>query len=148
MTGNPFLSLVLFAAGTLSILAESAEFSCYYRDNRYKFTITEEQQDKCPKWDSGREENPPLSPAQALKQAKKYIARIETAKDYAWEFEELSLLDVSGWLWRTRYRLTFRGGWTGPPVYMDCYILMDGTVIKPVVTPHRRDASSAPIKGQ
>jgi hypothetical protein len=81
MTATPILSLILFAAGILSILAESAEFSCYYRDNRYKFTITAEQQAKCPKWDSGREENPPLSPAQALKLAKKFIARIETGKD-------------------------------------------------------------------
>jgi hypothetical protein len=130
------ISYALFWTG--NAFADTSEFSCYYKDNRYTFTISSDRQKKCPKWDTKKQTNPPLAAAKALAKAEKFIAKVKTDRDYAWEQEELSLVNVYGWLWRVRFRLTYHGLWNGPPSYMDCYLLMDGSIVEPIVTANAR----------
>jgi hypothetical protein len=111
-----------------------ATFRCFHAGEVYEFTITEERQAQCPKWDPEKAENPPVPAAKALAKAKDYFATIKLGKGYSWEFEDLSMVDVYGWVWRARFHLLYEGGWQGPPHIMECWILMDGTVVKPLVT--------------
>ncbi len=140
---------LLFLQAGVSIASSSApEFSSYqfhsYHDSkRFTFTITSEHQAECPTWDPAGEANPPVSAAKALELSNDFIATVETMANHSWALEDLSLINKGGWLWKTRFRLTFRGRPTGgPPVYMDCYILMDATVIQPVVTPYQPGTGS------
>ena len=82
---------------------------------------------------------PPLSAADALGNAKTFVAEIKPERNHFWQLQELSLADVHGWLWKARFQLEYKGGSTGPPYYMDCYILMDGTVVKPIVTREQKN---------
>jgi len=120
-------------------------YRCEYHGKRYDFSVSAKQQAACPRWDTEKEANPPLSAAQALAKAKEFIATIKTEEGFWWEFEELDLVKVDccveqpdlvkidGWMWQARYCLARHGLMTGPPQEMPCWILMDGTVIQPKI---------------
>jgi hypothetical protein len=134
MNGNLVFLLSFFA--TCALNASVLGVGCYdYRDHRYCFGNGLEHRTASPKWNPKREENPPLSAARALKQAHEFIATMPTDKDHSWEFEDLALVDVDGWLWRAHFRLQTNASGGLHDYYMGCYILLDGTVIEPVVTP-------------
>ena len=131
------LSMTLFGLG--SALADlTAEYCSYHAGKRYTFTITSDTQAHCPKWNPEKTANPPLSAAKALSSAKKFIASIKPDDGYKWELEDLSLVDVYGWAWRAQFQLSWqRGASSGPPRLMQCWILMDGTVVQPTITPEQ-----------
>jgi hypothetical protein len=115
----------------MSVLAKQYR----YNGKRYQFIVTERQQASCPKWDTEKEANPPFPAAKALAKANEFIANIETKDSLFWEFKALALVNIDGWMWRARYRLTKKVGMmTGAWDEMECWILMDGTVIQPKVT--------------
>jgi hypothetical protein len=123
-----------FLLGLTTVRAEVTEEYCYHNGKRYTFTITPDIQLHRPKWNPEKSDNPPLSAAEALAKAKKFIATIEPTDGYAWEFQDLGLVDAYGWAWRARFQLRWqRGGSTGPPQMMHCWILMDGTVLQPTI---------------
>ena len=129
-----FLCGSLLFAMFASRAAADSLFNSYYNGKCYQFAITEKRQSSCPKWDLDKDANPPYPAAKALAQSRKLIADIPTSKEMFWELEDLALVDVSGgWAWRARYRLTFRGFGSGGSL-MDCWILMDGTSVKPTIT--------------
>jgi len=102
---------------------------------RYMFTITAKGQARCPKWDTEKDANPPLPASKALAKAKEYIATIETNSGLSWAFKDLALVNIDGWVWRARYDLVVNHGlMTGAWPTMDCWILMDGTVVQPKIT--------------
>lgn len=117
-----------------------------YDGKRYAFAVSAKQQAACPKWDIEKEANPPLSAAEALAKAKEFIASIKTKEGFWWELEELDLVKIDawmqepelvkidGWMWQARYCLARQGLMMGPPQEMPCWILMDGTVIQPIIT--------------
>ena len=107
----------------------------HYDGKRYDFIVTERQQARCPRWDAEREANPPLSAAHALAKANKFIANFKTKDSLVWELDALALINVAGWMWSARYRLTKKIGiMTGAWPEMGCWILMDGTVVEPTIT--------------
>lgn len=115
-----------------------SEFYSYYDGKRYQFTITDERLARCPKWDLDQQENPPYPAAKALAQAKQFIAGVPTSEKTFWTLEDLSLVDLGDdWAWRARFSLTYRGPSSGIWPTMDCWILMDGTQIKPKITKHK-----------
>ena len=115
-----------------------AERCSYHGGKRYTFTITSDSQARGPRWNPEKAANPPLSAAKALSSAKKFIASIKPDDGYKWELEDLSLVDVYGWAWRATFELTDeRGGWNGPPHRMQCWVLMDGTIVQPTITPEQ-----------
>ena len=106
---------------------------------RYTFVVTERQQASCPKWDTEKQSNPPLSAANALAKAKEFIATIKTEDSLFWEFKALALVNMNGWMWQARYRLSKKVGMmTGAWSEMECWILMDGTVIQPRIKEHAK----------
>ena len=103
----------------------------HYDGKRYEFVVTGQQQADCPKWDPEKDANPPVSAAKALSKANEFIETIRTKDPWSWELEGLALVDKDGWMWQVCYRLTKIGAMTGPPDQMDCWILMDGTIVQP-----------------
>ena len=109
-------------------------YSCDHEGKRYVFTVSAEQQANCPKWDTKKNPNPPLSAADAIARAGDFITTIETRDGLFWEFEELALVKIEdAWLWQARYGLSSKGIMAGVQPWMPCWILMDGTVIQPRV---------------
>ena len=103
-----------------------------YDGRRYEFVVTGDQIARCPKWDAEKEANPPLSAAAALAKAREFISTIKTKDDLEWGFEGLVLVNLDGWIWQARYGLVRKQGiMTGVWPKMDCWILMDGTVVQP-----------------
>jgi hypothetical protein len=130
-------ALLVFTMTVTSSRADATHY-CYYDGKRYEFTVTTQQQARCPKWDTEKDANPPLSAAKALAKAKEFIATIKTKDRLSWEFEDLALANIDGWMWRARYRLTNNGVMTGVWPRMECWILMDGTVIQPRTTKDKK----------
>jgi hypothetical protein len=115
----------------MSVLAKQ----CDYNGKHYTFVVTDAHQARCPKWDPEKDSNPPLPASEALSKVNKFIATIKTEDDLFWKFEALALTYMSGWMWRARYRLSKKVGMmTGAWSEMECWILMDGTVIQPSIT--------------
>jgi hypothetical protein len=126
-----FFYIVVFT----SHAGADAEFNSYYNGKRYRFIITDDRQTQCPQWNPEKEVNPPLPAAKALTQAKAFMKGIPASGNTYWRFEYLALVEVSGgWAWRTRYNLASYGASTGIWPTMDCWILMDGTCVKPILT--------------
>jgi len=110
-------------------------FSSLYDGEYYQHTISDDRLAKCPKWNPEKDLNPPHPAGKALAQAKKYIATIATTEETFWEFEGLALVNVrDGWAWRATYRLTRKGFSSGIWPTMQCWILMDGSLVDPIVT--------------
>jgi hypothetical protein len=115
----------------MSVLAKQFDYS----GKHYTFVVTERQQERCPKWDTEKEANPPFPAAKALAKANEFIATLKTKDSLFWEFKALALVEMNGWLWQARYRLSKTVGMmTGAWPEMECWILMDGTVIQPQIT--------------
>lgn len=128
------LSIFILAVFVADVRADS-EFNSYYAGERYQFTLTDARQAQCPQWNAATEPNPPYEASKALAQAKTFIAGISTSTTTFWKFEALSLMEVSGgWVWRARHTLASLGPSSGNWPSMDCWILMDGTVMEPKVT--------------
>jgi hypothetical protein len=136
----------------LALIVQSTRatiFGYWYDGNDYEITISMERLHKCPDWDPSKEENPPLSARKALEKGQTFISRFPAKNGNFWEFEGISLVEIKGsgfapafpiregWVWRARYQLRPPGGGTGFWPTIDCYILMDGTVVEPKVTPHK-----------
>src|SRR6476660_6753059 len=119
--------------GTTALAGLTAEYTSLFNGQIYKFTITSESQARCPKWDPEKQENPPVQAAKALSMAKKFIATIKMKEGETWEFRDLALVDVYVWAWRARWQYLYNGAYEGPPLEMQCWILMDGTVIQPEI---------------
>ena len=115
----------------MSVLAKQFD----HDGKRYTFIVTERQQASCPKWHAENEANPPVPAAEALAKANEFIAAIKTKDSLFWEFKALALVDMDGWMWQARYRLSKKVAMTtGAWPEMECWILMDGTVIQPQIT--------------
>ena len=135
------LQILLLIVASLAARADGASSDSvvftYYDGNRYEFRITEIQVERAPKWNPAKDPNPPLSAAAALTKAREFIATVPALKDCAWRLEALGLTYVffdTGWVWRARYSLDDLHGSTGKANKMDCWILLDGTVIQPRIT--------------
>jgi hypothetical protein len=116
-----------------------ASFDAYYGGNRYEYVVTHSMVDKAPHWSPDASSNPTLSATVALAKGKECIHEIPTEPGASWELRELALGQAAGgWIWIARYRLTLKGKpMTGYWPTLFCPILMDGTVVKPVITKHR-----------
>ena len=126
--------LFMFGIITRSLLADGS-YCSYYDGKRYEFEVTDKEQAGCPKWDTEKDANPPLSAADALAKAKKFIATIKTKEGLSWKFDDLALVKIDGWIWRAHYHLINNNGITeGVWPEMNCLILMNGKVIQPKIT--------------
>ena len=136
----------LYALASAQLRADS-EFNFLSGGKRYEIRITASQLAASPLWNPEKEDQPPLPAAKALAKAKRFIGKIETNPGTTWHFEDLSLITVGKvnltdtvWAWRARWGLRRKGELTtGIWPNMECYILMDGTVLEPrMITPERK----------
>ena len=116
--------------------------STYYGgrgEPKYEYAITAEMIDRAPKWNERIESNPPLSAEDAIIKSKECIEKIPTGSialgptpENYWELTGVGLKKVfRGWAWDVSYQLTSRGPMSGIWPIMDCWVLMDGTVLDP-----------------
>jgi hypothetical protein len=124
---------------------EPAVYPTYADGNRaykYEYLITSDMLDRAPKWDLGRAPNPPLSRAEAIARSKECIVQIppglvdltglSTTTERYWTLAGAKLQKVlDSWAWTISYQLTSNGPMTGWWPVMDCWVLMDGSVLKP-----------------
>ena len=106
----------------------------------YVTTITRKMLDDSPAWDAN-DENPPLSARKAMAAANAVVAKLEPdTKSWKRRLEGLFLCqdgESNKWYWRVEYR------WDPPPgtalgglaPYMTIVVLMDGTVVQPIIDP-------------
>ena len=116
----------------------TASFNAYYGGNTYEYKITHSMIEKSPHWDAEISPNPPVSAATALAKGEACIHEIPIKSGESWELRELALGQAAGgWIWIARYRLVLKGQpMTGYWPTLFCPILMNGTVVKPVITKH------------
>lgn len=110
--------------------------SSSYYEKEYRFTITSAMLAGCPGWDPSRNPNPPVSAALALSKAGQFIGSIPPWEGSDWELRGLNLVKIpfsENWVWRVRYDLVHGGGSSGQWPKMSCWVLMDGTVVKPAI---------------
>jgi hypothetical protein len=108
----------------------------------YVITIRGEDLKKSPAWDQAAE-NPPLSARRALKLATEHQrALIPAPADWIWQLQYIGLRETQGkWYWLAHFEASQREAFgIGPPPDLYVAVLMDGTVVKPVVRDHRADA--------
>jgi len=115
-----------------------ASFNAYYDGNRYEYKVTHSMIEKSPHWTPEVSPNPPLSAAAALTRGNACIHAITIKSGESWELRELALGQAAGgWIWIARYRLVLKGQpMTGYWPTLFCPILMDGIVVKPIITKH------------
>jgi hypothetical protein len=137
-------SVLLLACivGTNSCLASdkvaNTSFDAYYDGHRYEYVITHEMIEKATHWSPDVSPNPPISATEALAKGDTCIHQVSTRPTESWQLRELALGQASGgWIWVVRYRLISKGqAMTGYWPTMFCPVLMDGTVVNPVITKH------------
>ena len=108
-----------------------AQYAYYFPDRVYIYELREEQINKCPQWNPDTQANPPISAADALHKAQNFIQKIPE-EGAPWRFLSLSLVEEGEgtWCWRAKFEPTYL---TGSSLTLDCWILMDGTVLEPKV---------------
>ncbi len=133
--------LVVLVAMLLVIPACAQDAAASYRSDhagkRYDFTVTHAQLQRTPDWAEDAD-NPPLSPRTALARARVDL-RTFLPDASQWRHPEITLKEVGAphkWM----YIVEFEGPLPpnvidGPVDLMSVPVLMDGTAIKPVITP-------------
>lgn len=132
---NTALLLSFLVIAHLGALASDTAHVFHHADKEYKFIISEALLKGQPKWDPQSQTNPPVSIAKALKKAYAFISRLQPRSTYHWEFVSACLTPAyDSYVWTVQFHLRFDGVSSGPPQTMSCYVLMDGSVVQPVVT--------------
>ena len=129
------LTLSTFSLFGAAPLQACGKFYSYYEGKQYGSTLSDKMLDSCPRWNPLETPSPPLAAGVALKTAHQWIATVKTSKETFWSFQDLAVIDFGGdrWAWRATYRLTLNGVSTGVWPTMQCWILMDGSHVKPKV---------------
>lgn len=109
---------------------------------KYEYVITTDMVGRAPKWNPASAPNPPLSRTEAIARSRECIVKIPpgrvdltvlsaTTEEY-WALAGAKLQRVlDSWAWTISYQLTSNGPQTGVWPTMDCWVLMDGSVLKP-----------------
>ncbi len=139
--GSVFLA-VSYAAMADNERAVFPTYANWDGSYKYEYVITAEMVDRAAKWNPASAPTPPLSRTEAIARSRGCIAKIPpgrvdltflsaTTEDY-WALAEVKLQKVlDGWAWTISYQLTSNGPMTGYWPTMDCWILMDGSVLTP-----------------
>lgn len=124
--------------------AEVAQLFGQAFGKKYIVTVTDAAIQNTPDWDDDAE-NPPVSAKKAMKLAT--VMKDSLVKDsdkFKWEMRSLSLMEIKDkWLWVAHLQAMENGPLSSEPVaaseghkdphYLSLVVLMDGSVIKPVI---------------
>jgi hypothetical protein len=106
-----------------------------FRGDWYQLEVENSLLMKTPSWHPLSQPNPPLAAATALEKATNFIATIKKDEGWSFRLDHLSLVQHgSFWIWQAQWSylrdtFEFQNGYEK----MHCWILMDGTLVKPVV---------------
>lgn len=142
--------MISFLSTISGVASPDGGLTRYYTidDTQYSLSVGKEQLLACPPWDSISVANPPVAAAEALKKAKKWAEGYDIPRNKHFRFDSLNLFKAhsawdflvkspkSGrdfWIWRAQYRVHNYGAMGDTVDKIECWILMDGTVIEPNV---------------
>ena len=115
-------------------------FYSYAEGKKFAVTVPEEAVKKAPAWKDDSDD-PPLSARKALKAADAVKDRLLGDTKEGYKLDGLTLEPYpsskvsSGWIWVAEYRSTAASAGHAP--FLRLAILIDGTVVEPVVTKDR-----------
>ena len=112
------------------------EFNSYYQNKRYQYNISDKDLERCPVWNRTEQLNPPHPAAKALSQAEEFMRTIPAPKDQFWTLDDLALEDFGQDHWAWRATFSVGGIVRSNPRTMQSWILMDGSLLKPKITPY------------
>lgn len=135
------LTLAVLGAVMLAIPACAQDSAASYLSERtgtrYDFTVTHAQIQRTPDWAEDAD-NPPLSPRVALARARADL-RTFLPDAAQWRHPEISLKEVGAphkWIYIVKFEGPLPPNMSDGPVdIMRVIVLMDGTAIKPIITP-------------
>lgn len=135
------MSRLIIAVAAFATFAIAAHAEISHSSNafakRYTIKISDEILEKSPSWNDDAE-NPPLSARKAISLANEMKdSLVKDSDEFKWKLQSTSLQPTDGdkWYWLVRYEAKFQGGGsTGVPNHLRLAVLMDGTVIKPIVS--------------
>jgi hypothetical protein len=124
-------SLLLTVSGAWGQLADTF----WYRGHLYKIEVKPEVFRATPIWDNELEPNPPVPASQALKKAFRFTTKLEQESGWDYHLDGLTLIQPgSKWYWEARFsHYRYLDGLRKGDEQTRCWILMDGTVIEPVL---------------
>jgi hypothetical protein len=128
-----------FAYLTPTVFADTV-ISSSALGKQYTVRISRSALAKSPEWEDDAE-NPPLSAKSAIKFANEMKdSLVKDSNGYKWTLKSLSLMpgETGKWYWLAEYTAGFHQPSTGIhiPHNLRLAVLMDGTVIKPLVADH------------
>jgi len=130
----PILCLLCFLSPVYATEQEPLVIESYANAQKYTFTVSKSQLEKCPDWNDGGDVPFPVGKARTLG-FKELHKLLPDADDY--DFDTISLerqKSTGKWYYRIQF-LKLRGIPPGPvPAFM-VVVLFDGTVVDPVVGP-------------
>ena len=115
----------------------------YFGGKKYAFGLTKDAYKKMATWHLEKKAPSPVAPQEAYRLAKEWIDELEIAEGWEWELDQIALepidLEEGKWLWKVSFEyVVIDDGQTGPPIMMHVLITMDGELIQPVVSDHKR----------
>ena len=115
-----------------------AEFTSHAFGKQYVVAVTDNALEASPVWRDDAE-SPPVSARKAVKLADALrVKLVKDSKDFKWKRESAEILFVDEpdrCLWHVHYEAhPVRGGETGIGPHLDLIVLMDGTILDPVVS--------------
>jgi hypothetical protein len=148
------LFLILWASGFWFSLKAADELDpnnyrsihwSYFDGKKYASGVSHEVFEKMTKWNFESKKAPPVSPQMAYKLAKERLDKIKMRKGLGWDLEQVGLTPVGSqeegkWIWKVSFELVATDGenMMGAPVRMAFFVTMDGDLIEPVVSEHKR----------
>ena len=116
---------------------------CYFNKQKYAFGVSDQLYEKMTKWNLESDDPPPTSAQKAYNLAKERLDKIEIKKGFVWDLEQVALEPVGDqkgkWIWKVSFRYAVaEGGSTGRWPTMDFLVTMDGELIEPVISDHKR----------
>ncbi len=105
-----------------------------YRGHWYQLAVKFEVMRDLPFWDCEKQENPPVSASRAVKEAFKFMSKLEHQSGWDYHLDLRLKQPASNWIWEARWR-RYRDvdGRRESDEETRCWILMDGTVVEPVL---------------
>jgi len=130
------LGLLLMISGAWGQLTDSF----WYRGHLYKLEVKTEVYRTTPIWDTEAQPNPPVSASQALREALRFMTKLEQQSGWTYHIDGLTLIQPeSRWYWEARFsHYRYLDGLRKGDEQTRCWILMDGSVVEPVLVENAR----------
>lgn len=129
------LSVICHAANAGDVV-----YCSYAFGKKYEVTLSKDAVERTPVWRDDAE-NPPLSARKAIKLADALRTKlVQDGKKYKWKRKSAAIqfLPASNQcVWEVDYEPEFQIDFSGIPPELHLFVLMDGTVVQPVISDYR-----------